>query len=153
MNHSPSVLLPALAISLIAGLAQKTGADEGGVPFWFSGQYASFATIPATPGWSIPVQGYHYSGSVSGSKQLPRGSVVTAGDQALGRTTCLRAWLRLGQQWHGCGSRNLRLHNRIEPQRLGDRFHRSLPDHQSRLEQRQRQLNDLCHRRHTDRRL
>jgi len=54
-------------------------ADEGGVAFWFSGQYASLAGIPATPGWSLPIQGYYYSGSASSSKSLTRGDSVTLG--------------------------------------------------------------------------
>lgn len=64
---------------LIGGTALPAGADEGGVPFWFSGQYASFAAVPTTPGWSIPLQGYSYSGGASRSKELQRGNVATAG--------------------------------------------------------------------------
>ena len=52
-------------------------ADEGGVPFWFSGQYASLAAVPATPGWSLPIQGYYYSGDASGSKSFTRGDSIT----------------------------------------------------------------------------
>lgn len=48
-------------------------ADEGGVPFWFSGQYASLAAVPATPGWSLPIQGYYYSGDASRDRAMPRG--------------------------------------------------------------------------------
>ena len=53
--------------------------DEGGVPFWFSGQYASLAAVPATPGWSLPMQGYYYSGDASGGKALTRGDSVALG--------------------------------------------------------------------------
>ena len=68
------------AIALAAGIAASPAmADEGGVPFWFSGQYASFAAVPATPGWSAPAQAYYYSGSASRSSELPRGNVATAG--------------------------------------------------------------------------
>ena len=79
MNRRSLAHFVALAVSLIAGVAQEALADEGGVPFWFSGQYASFAAVPATPGWSMPVQGYYYSGGVEGSKELRRGNVATAG--------------------------------------------------------------------------
>lgn len=51
-------------------------ADEGGVPFWFSGQYASLAAVPATPGWSLPIQGYYYSGDASRDRSIPRGDSV-----------------------------------------------------------------------------
>lgn len=54
-------------------------ADEGGVPFWFSGQYASLAAVPATPGWSLPVQGYYYDGKASGDRSFPRGDNVALG--------------------------------------------------------------------------
>ncbi|MEO8124146.1 MAG: transporter, partial [Burkholderiales bacterium] len=49
------------------------------MPFWFSGQYASLAAVPATPGWSLPIQGYYYSGSASKSKSLTHGDSVTLG--------------------------------------------------------------------------
>jgi hypothetical protein len=54
-------------------------ADEGGVPFWFSGQYSSLAAVPATPGWSLPMQGYYYSGDASASKSFTRGDSATLG--------------------------------------------------------------------------
>ncbi len=69
------MLIAVLAVSL----APATKADEGGVAFWFSGQYASFAAVPASPGLSLPAQGYYYSGNASGDKTLPRGNVATAG--------------------------------------------------------------------------
>ena len=59
--------------------ANPVSADQGGVPFWFSGQYASLAAVPATPGWSLPIQGYYYSGSASQSKSLSRGESVALG--------------------------------------------------------------------------
>lgn len=68
-----------MALMIAGGIALPASADEGGVPFWFSGQYASFAAVPVTPGWSMPVQGYYYSGSAARSKQLGRGNVATAG--------------------------------------------------------------------------
>jgi hypothetical protein len=70
---------PFVALMIAGGISSPACADEGGVPFWFSGQYASFAAVPTTPGWSMPVQGYHYSANVSRSKQLARGNVATAG--------------------------------------------------------------------------
>lgn len=54
-------------------------ADEGGVPFWLSGQYASLAAVPATPGWSLPMQGYFYSGDAAASKSFQFGDSIAAG--------------------------------------------------------------------------
>ena len=75
-----SVAIRAMLIGTLAvGFNPTARADEGGVAFWFSGQYASFAAVPTTPGWSLPAQGYYYNGNASGSKTLPRGNVVSAG--------------------------------------------------------------------------
>ncbi len=69
-------LVPIVSLALSALPAQ---ADEGGVPFWFSGQYASFAAMPVSPGFSMPIQGYYYTGGASRSKTLDRGNVASAG--------------------------------------------------------------------------
>ncbi|MDF7807467.1 transporter [Pontiellaceae bacterium B12219] len=66
-------------IALLGGLASMARADEGGVAFWFSGQYASFAAAPATPGWSMPVMGYFYDGNASAEKELRKGDLISAG--------------------------------------------------------------------------
>ncbi len=70
-----------LAILATSAVVSPTNslADEGGVPFWFSGQYASLAAVPATPGWSLPMQGYYYSGDAAGSKSFSRGDSITLG--------------------------------------------------------------------------
>jgi hypothetical protein len=68
------VLGPALLLGAVAAQA-----DEGGVPFWFSGQYSSLSAVPATPGWSLTVLGYGYSGEASAGKTLSRGDAVSAG--------------------------------------------------------------------------
>lgn len=71
----------AVAIACATALAapMPARADQGGVPFWMSGQFASLAAVPATPGWSLPVQGYFYDGNASASKSFPRGNSVAAG--------------------------------------------------------------------------
>lgn len=48
-------------------------ADEGGVPFWMSGQYASLVAVPPESGWSLVVQGYYYDGKAPSGKSLSRG--------------------------------------------------------------------------------
>ncbi|WFB37825.1 transporter [Kiritimatiellota bacterium B12222] len=72
-----STYLPLFVSALICFSSTAT-ADEGGVAFWFSGQYASFAAVPATPGWSVPIMGYYYDGGAKGGKDLQRGNQLTA---------------------------------------------------------------------------
>lgn len=54
-------------------------ADEGGVPFWLSGQYASMAALAPTPGWTVTLLPYYYDGSADGSKTFPRGETLVTG--------------------------------------------------------------------------
>lgn len=56
------------ASSVIALLLATTGlaaADEGGVAFWMSGQYASMSAVPPAPGWSLTTLANGYRGSES----------------------------------------------------------------------------------------
>src|SRR5262245_14670320 len=79
-GHRPlPVALGAVALGAFTCPGTAAHADEGGVPFWFSGQYASLAAVPATPGWSLPIQAYYYDGSASASRSFTRGENVTAG--------------------------------------------------------------------------
>ncbi|MBJ6135675.1 transporter [Ochrobactrum sp. Q0168] len=48
-------------------------ADEGGVSFWLPGLYASFAAVPAEPGWSFATVYLHPSVSAGASEAFPRG--------------------------------------------------------------------------------
>jgi hypothetical protein len=54
-------------------------ADQGGVPFWFSGQFASLAAVPAMPGWSLVTSPYYYNGSADRDKTFQIGETVAAG--------------------------------------------------------------------------
>jgi len=54
-------------------------ADEGGVPFWLSGSYSSFAAVPEQPGWYMPTQLYYYNGSADASKTFQRGDSANVG--------------------------------------------------------------------------
>lgn len=60
-------------------LSHAASADEGGVPFWLSGQYAAMAAVPSNPGWSLVVLPYAYSGSADKSKTFQHGQSVNAG--------------------------------------------------------------------------
>jgi hypothetical protein len=59
-----------LFISISFLSSQSVLADEGGVPFWMSGQYASMAAVPSQPGWSLVLMPYVYSGKADKSKNL-----------------------------------------------------------------------------------
>lgn len=78
-GRSGAIAPGALVLAALWLVGTGVRADEGGVPFWFSGQYASLAAVPATPGWSLPTQAYYYEGSASGGKSFPH-----AGDLAFG---------------------------------------------------------------------
>ena len=58
-----------LAIASI-GIAR---ADEGGTPFWQSGQFASMAAVPDTPGWTLSVNPYYYNGSTDSIQENAKG--------------------------------------------------------------------------------
>lgn len=60
----------------VASLATNARADEGGVPFWFSGQYASMSAIAPTPGWTLTLLPYYYNGGAGVSKTFPRGNTL-----------------------------------------------------------------------------
>ena len=68
----------ALAMLALA-FSPSARADQGGVPFWFSGQFSSLAAVPATPGWSLAAMPYYYNGSAAVSKYFQVGATVSAG--------------------------------------------------------------------------
>ncbi len=68
-----------LLISIGFFSSQSVLADEGGVPFWMSGQYASMAAVPSNPGWSLVLMPYVYSGSADKSKNFQHGKSINAG--------------------------------------------------------------------------
>lgn len=67
----------ALAATLLPWVSAR--ADEGGVPFWLSGSYFTFAAVPQQPGWYVPTQFYYYDGSADDTKGLQRGGAVNFG--------------------------------------------------------------------------
>jgi hypothetical protein len=69
-------LLVVVLALLLSGVAR---ADEGGVAFWLSGQYASLAATPATPGFYLSVTGYVSYGTAPAEKQFTRGEAVATG--------------------------------------------------------------------------
>src|SRR5262249_20807905 len=74
-RRASALLFPAIALMP----SEKAFPDEGGVPFWPSGTYASFAAVPPEPGWYMPIQLYYYNGDASGTKSFQRGDAVVSG--------------------------------------------------------------------------
>jgi hypothetical protein len=54
-------------------------ADQGGAPFWLSGQVASLAAVPATPGRSLVTTPIYYNGNANAAKSFQIGETVAAG--------------------------------------------------------------------------
>ena len=74
-----AILTLVLLGSVGAWVSPFAHADEGGVSFWFPGQYGSLAATPAEPGFSLPLIYYHYSGDADGSKEFSQGGNVRLG--------------------------------------------------------------------------
>jgi hypothetical protein len=74
-----TVVAGTLAALILTATPTNAHADQGGVPFWFSGAYASLAAVPAAPGWSLVTLPYYYNGSADKSKTFQRGDTLTAG--------------------------------------------------------------------------
>jgi len=71
-----ALVLLSSAGALVTPLAN---ADEGGVSFWFPGQYGSLAAVPAAPGWSLPLIYFHASGDADGSEEFSKGGKIRLG--------------------------------------------------------------------------
>ncbi len=54
-------------------------ADEGGASAWLPGQFASFAAVPGTPGFSLEAIFYGRTASATAGTQLPRGGRLLLG--------------------------------------------------------------------------
>lgn len=68
----------AIAAALLC-CPESSRADQGGASFWLPGQYASFAAMQQTPGWSLGVSYFHSSvtaaGSVAAARQILAGRI------------------------------------------------------------------------------
>jgi len=64
--------------NVVAALVGSTAAraDEGGVPFCFSGQYASMAAVAPPLGWTVTLLPYYYNGSADSSKTFAKGNTL-----------------------------------------------------------------------------
>lgn len=72
-------VIASLAALALAAAAGKAGADQSGVPFWYSGQFASLAAAPTSPGWSLITAPYYYGGSASRTRTFQIGNTLAAG--------------------------------------------------------------------------
>ena len=78
-KRSLGIFSKLLLISIGFFSSQSVLADEGGVPFWMSGQYASMAAVPMATGWSLVAMPYVYSGNADKSKTFQHGTSINAG--------------------------------------------------------------------------
>lgn len=71
----------ALALLSMAGalVSPLAFADEGGVSFWFPGQYGSLAAVPSEPGFSLPLIYYHNRSDGEGDREFAQGGNIRLG--------------------------------------------------------------------------
>lgn len=77
----PFIAIVALVMLMVSGglVSSQAYADEGGVSFWFPGQYGSLAAVPTEPGWSLPLIYFHTTQDAEGSKEFTKGGKVRLG--------------------------------------------------------------------------
>lgn len=73
------LLTMALAGVLVISLVAPIYADEGGVSFWFPGQYGSLAAVSSAPGWSLPLIYFHTAQDGEGDKEFSKGGKIRLG--------------------------------------------------------------------------
>jgi len=69
----------ALCVIAAAETAKTAHADESGASFWLSGSYASYAAVPATPGWSVETTFYHATADAGRTANFTRGGRIEVG--------------------------------------------------------------------------
>src|SRR5262245_64197131 len=70
-------LVTASVIALLSPVAVQ--ADEGGASVWLPGQFASFAAVPDTPGFSVEALFYGQTASATANISFSRGGGLLAG--------------------------------------------------------------------------
>jgi hypothetical protein len=81
MMAKRALTILALAFLSIAGalVSSLTFADEGGVSFWFPGQYGSLAAVPSESGFSLPLIYYHNRSDGEGDREFAQGGNIRLG--------------------------------------------------------------------------
>ena len=74
MKRMWATAAPMLLLQAAAALA-----DEGGASVWLPGQFASFAAVPADPGFSLETILYTRKASASAGTSFSRGGSLLAG--------------------------------------------------------------------------
>ena len=74
--RAPSIALCAV---ITVGAIDPARADESGASFWLSGSYASYAAVPATPGWSVETTFYHATADADRAANFTRGGRIEVG--------------------------------------------------------------------------
>jgi hypothetical protein len=73
LGGQSGVVCAAAALIVVATMApDSTYADEGGVSFWFPGQFGSLAAVPQTPGWSVGILNVYESVGANGNVAAAR---------------------------------------------------------------------------------
>src|SRR5262245_55681076 len=79
LKFSASVIAVLITETIVASIATRSFADEGGVSFWVPGFVASLAAVPQVPGFSFANIVYYSQisagGNVAFSKQVPLGNI------------------------------------------------------------------------------
>lgn len=88
MNARVNYLAP-LAAFLAFVSAAGLRADQGGTAFWLSGQYASLAAVPASPGWLLSSEFYFYGGKADAAKTFSIGNSIVLGTKSRSATFTL----------------------------------------------------------------
>jgi hypothetical protein len=73
------VLTSGCACGALLVAASAASADEGAAGVWLPGTFASFAAVPATPGFSLPLYYYYGDSSASASREFLVGGQLVAG--------------------------------------------------------------------------
>lgn len=81
-----SLKLKILTLSALSVLTNTAYADENGTGFWLSGQYASGAALPPSPGFGITTMYYNYKGT---QNSVVPGSGVSYNSNVSATTTAL----------------------------------------------------------------
>ena len=158
-NRSGSLLAVASLLLLCSGAR----ADEGGVPFWTSGQYASMAAVAPAAGWTLTLMPFYYNGERRRLENLPQGRQAGQRARIARRGDVRAAPVRVGHKGHRrrphaqpeLGGGQQRLVGRspgvaavgepaADPVRFSDGRHGPLSDRLALLDQGQRQLDGVA---------